>query len=164
MEGLEAFWKVYGSFLIENKGNLGGNFKYSQLKHIKQTKTHQKSFVSCWVCVWPFDFRLYSFHCPPTWLLCQFWAVPELMGLGCDSWGLTKGFSLWPWATSRPKPSVRQSDDAPPPQPSVLSGQEQTLICLSSSQLLSIARGAGCAQYFLRFGMKRQNNFEELDH
>lgn len=54
-----AFWEVNGSFLIENKGNLGGISSTGHLKHVKQSKTYQKYFVSPWVCVWPFDFRVY---------------------------------------------------------------------------------------------------------
>lgn len=169
MEGLEAFWRVNGSFLIENKGNLGGGISStSHLKHVKQTKTYQKSSVPPWVCVWPFDRedgeRLRGFIA----LQFGFCAGSEL----CQSWW---GWAVTPEASPEdfprdleplhiPMAPVRQSDDAPSPQPSVLSGQQQTLICLSSWQFPSISRGAGRAQSFLRFGVQRQTNFEGLDH
>lgn len=46
-------------FSLKTKGIWGGISSTCHLKQVKQTKTCQKSFVSPWVYVWPFDCRFY---------------------------------------------------------------------------------------------------------
>lgn len=106
-----------------------------------------------------------SFYCPQIY---RFGASSE----PCQSWwgwvvtpgthlSLTRGFSWCPWCPAGVH-AIRKAEG----WCSLSAG-----ICLvrsaahtDLSQLLSIARGAGCAQCFFRFGILRQNNFEELGH
>lgn len=107
--------EVIGSFPDWNQRRFGRNFMFWSAENCQELWIQSGILcVPLSLCVQLFEFTgkmkegsafllcSYFLH----WPLFQLWAVLQLTGLGCDSWGLgthpssAKRFSAWPWATS----------------------------------------------------------------